>query len=94
MATLYALPAQDWPVLGLQGQFLGNIERCALDASTGELLYLELRTAWQKIDIEWPNLEFDEQQQSFRLQKSAAMVRRRAQAQASGGASGSGASDS
>lgn len=69
MATLYARPTQTWPVLGLQGQLLGTIERCALDAATGELKYLELRTAWQKINIEWPHLLFDEQRQAFRLNK-------------------------
>jgi hypothetical protein len=67
MATLFARPTHAWPVLGLQGQLLGNVERCALDATTGELKYLELRTAWQKIDIEWVKLEFDEQSQSFKL---------------------------
>lgn len=67
MSTLYARPTHAWPVLGLQGQLLGEIERCALDAVTGELMYIELRTAWQKIDIEWTKLEFDEQRQSFKL---------------------------
>lgn len=71
MRTLYSRPTQDWPVLGLQGQRLGTIVRCALDAGTGRVKYLQLRTSWQTIDIAWSHLEFDETQQSFKLNKRA-----------------------
>lgn len=80
MRTLYARPTQDWPVLGLHGQKLGNIVCCAFDARTGRLKYLELQTSWQTIHLDWPNLEFDENQQSFKVikhigvQNSAAQV--------------------
>jgi hypothetical protein len=60
MATLYARPTYPWPLLGLKGQLLGNVERCALDATTGELVSVELQTAWQKIDIEWTSIEYDD----------------------------------
>lgn len=80
MRTLFARPTQDWPVLGLQGQKLGNIERCAFDAETGRLKYMELRTSWQTIHLEWPNLEFDENQQSFKLSKHIGVINRAAQA--------------
>ncbi len=69
MQTLFVRPTQDWPVLGLQGQKLGNIVRCAFDADTGRLKYLELQTSWQTIHLDWPNLRFDEQLQSFKLTK-------------------------
>ena len=69
MRTLYARPTQEWPVIGLHGQRLGHIVRCALDAKTGKVKYVELRTSWQTIGIEWPNLEFNEKQQSFQLSK-------------------------
>ena len=69
MHTLYARPTKDWPVLGLQGQKLGTIVGCALDAGTGKVKYVELRTSWQTIYIQWPNVEFDEQRQSFKLNK-------------------------
>lgn len=76
MATLYAQPTQDWPVLGLQGQLLGNIVRCTVDTATGEVVHLELRTAWQTIGLDWPSLQFDEAQQLFRLNKPAIISRR------------------
>ncbi len=69
MRTLFARPTQEWPVLGLQGQKLGSIVRCAFDAGTGELKYLELQTSWQTIHLDWPNLRFDEKQQVFKLSK-------------------------
>jgi hypothetical protein len=69
MRTLFARPTQDWPVLGLQGQKLGSIVRCAFDADTGRLKYLELQTSWQTIHLDWPHLRFDEQLQSFKLTK-------------------------
>lgn len=69
MRTLYARPTQDWPVLGLQGQTLGTIVSCALDAGTGKVKYVELKTSWQTMYIQWPNVEFDEKRQSFKLNK-------------------------
>lgn len=80
MRTLFARPTQDWPVLGLQGQKLGSIARCAFDAGTGRLKYLELKTSWQTIHLDWPNLEFDETQQSFKLSKPAGINGREPQA--------------
>ncbi len=71
MAILHAEPTQDWPVLGLHGQLLGNIARCTVDTETGRIVQLELRTAWQTIGLEWPNLHFDEAQQRFQLNKPA-----------------------
>jgi hypothetical protein len=72
MSTLYARPTEDWPVLGLQEQSLGTVVCCALDAATGEVKFLQLRTAWQTIDIEWHNLVFDENRQTFKLHRPAA----------------------
>lgn len=69
MHTLFARPTQDWPVLGLQGQRLGTIVSCAVDAGTGHVKYLQLRTPWQTIDLQWSVLKFDEKQQSFKLYK-------------------------
>lgn len=80
MRTLFARPTQDWPVLGLQGQKLGSIVRCAFDAGTGRLKYLELKTSWQTIHLDWPALEFDENQQSFKLHKHGGISRRLSQA--------------
>ena len=80
MATLYTQPTQDWPVLGLQGQLLGNIVRCTLDTATGEIVHLELRTAWQTIGLDWPSLQFDENKQLFRLNKPANVNRPQGQA--------------
>jgi hypothetical protein len=75
MRTLYSRPTQDWPVVGLQGQKLGSIVRCAMDAETGKVKYLQLRTSWQTIDIAWTNLVFDEHQQSFKLNRKITETR-------------------
>jgi sporulation protein YlmC with PRC-barrel domain len=66
-ATLFARPVNAWPVIGLRGQHLGTVEQCAIDPEGGAVSYLVLRTPWQTIDIDWPDLEFDQQQQSFKL---------------------------
>jgi hypothetical protein len=80
MRTLFVRPTQDWPVLGLQGQKLGSIVRCALDAGSGRLKYLELQTPWQTIHLDWPHLEFDEHQQSFKVSKHIVVHSRSSQA--------------
>jgi hypothetical protein len=67
MGKVYAKLRPAWPVVGLQGQRLGTVERCAIDVSAGVVTHLELKTAWQTIDIEWPGLEFDEDDKVIRL---------------------------
>jgi hypothetical protein len=70
MMTVYAQLEQAWPVQGLQGQRLGTIERCAIDIDSGVVRYMELKTDWQTIAIDWRGLKFDKHKQQFRLVRS------------------------
>lgn len=73
--TIYAKLEQPWPVVGLKGQRLGTVERCAIDINTGVVKHLQLQTAWQNIDIDWQGLTFDQDRQYFRLLPSGSARR-------------------
>jgi sporulation protein YlmC with PRC-barrel domain len=75
MMRVYAKLEQSWPVVGLKGQRLGTVERCAIDINTGVVKYLQLQTAWQMIDIDWQGLTFDKERQHFRLLPSGSARR-------------------
>ncbi len=67
MSTIQAQTLRAWPVFGIHGQCLGTTNRCVLDVSEGTICCLELKTPWQTLEIEWPQIEFDETCQGFRL---------------------------
>lgn len=47
-------------LLGLQGQHLGAVRRCALDLHSGRIHTVELCTPWQTLSLPWERVTLRE----------------------------------
>lgn len=69
--TLRAVLEQPVPLIGHHGQHLGCVTRLEFTPATGCLRRVELRTAWQTLELQGGMLRFDEDDGVFRLRRRA-----------------------
>lgn len=65
--TTWVQLGEPWIMLGLRGQELGQVRRCALDVHTGRVRAVELSTPWQRIAIPWHRVQVDAQARRMQL---------------------------
>ena len=65
--TVKAIFEEPIPLLGLQEQQLGCVERCQLTLDTRRIVQLELRTDWQTLQVRGDAVTYDEYNRVFRL---------------------------